>query len=369
MKKIIISTNEASNILNHRDLFLKKLLEKNFEVHIISKYNQKNFEKLEKMGCIPHKIFLDRKGINPLKDIKTVFQYFLLFKKISPDYLFNFTIKPVIYGSFVSSFLKIKTANVITGMGTAFVKKTFLTSLVKIFYKISQKKVEKIFFENKDDLEFFKKEKLAKKEILQLIPGSGVNLKKFPFSEKEYLENEFSFLFVGRILKDKGILELVEASKKLEKFFPNKKIKIDLLGPIDEENKSGISKKKLLKLIENSPVEYLGQTENTLSFIKKSDCIVLPSFYREGIPVSLLEAMAVGRAIITTDAIGCKDIIKDGKNGFQAKVRDINSLFEAMKKFVNLSVKEKKEMSKFARKFVEKNYDRKKVTEIYFEIL
>ena len=364
-KKIALSANTSWNIYNFRYSLIKELINKRYDVLIVTPYD-KYTEKLRKLGCKTINIYINSKSTNPIDDLKTLFQYLKIYKKEKPDIVLNFTIKPVIYGSLACSILGIKTINTITGLGTGFLKKNLTTKIIKFLYKISQRKVNQIFFQNKDDLEFFIKENLVDKRKADIIPGSGINTDEFKPIKVEKKADIFRFLLIARMLWDKGIGEYVEASKLIKRKYKN--VEFLLLGAIGVNNPTAIPEEKIKEWEKEGIVKYLGTTDNIKIEIAKADCIVLPS-YREGTSRVLLESASMEKPIITTDVPGCNNIVKNNWNGFLCKAKDAKDLADKMEKMINLSEEERIKMGKRGREKILKEFDEKIVIEKYIKVI
>jgi glycosyltransferase involved in cell wall biosynthesis len=349
--KIVFFSNSFWSIYNFRRNLILNLIKKKNKVVVLGPKD--NFSvKLKKMGCETVVFSFKNNRIGLFSEIGTLFRLFFALKKIKPDILLNFTIKPLIYGSYISGLLRIRTINLITGLGTNFVKFDILSKFILFLFKISFKKVAHVFFQNNDDLNLFLKNKIIIKKKYSIVAGSGVDVNYFNYKKLKFTK-KIKFIMVSRMLHEKGVIEFIEAGKKLLKEKYN--CKFQLIGPVIANNSSSFSKKELNDIIPNRYFKYIGNVEDVRRYIENSDCVVLPS-YREGTPRSLLEALSMGRPIITTDAIGCKNIVKSGYNGIRCKTRNIESLCNAMKKYMILEHKERIVMSLNARVFVEKKY-------------
>ncbi len=362
--KIVFFSNSSWSIYNFRKNLIKKLIQNGNEVFILSSKDESTI-KLKNIGCKIVEIKIVNNSINILKDISLLIDIKKKLKEISPDYILNFTIKPLIYGTFVANLMKIKSICMMTGLGTIFIKKNFLTLLVIIMYKISFLKVYKVIFQNKDDKKLFINLGIVDNKKAILSPGSGVDLNYFSF-KKNIFTQKTKFLFFGRLLNEKGIREFINVANKINKLKLDCEFKI--VGNFDKKNPSSISKNELREYRKFKNNKFKNFQSDVREVIKWSNCVVLPS-YREGTPRGLLEALSVGRPIITTDAIGCREVIKNRKNGFKTKIKDVNSLFLAIKLFHEQSKKRKTEMSKYARKFVSKKFNIDRVVKIYEKIL
>jgi len=308
---------------------------------------------------------LDRKGTNPIKDLKLFFEYFLLFRKLKPNLVINFTIKPNIYGSISAGLLGIPSISVITGLGYVFIRESWLTKFVKLLYWLAFRFNRAVVFQNSEDMKTL--EKLREGECL-LIESSGVDLKHFdPELCKEAKKDEFTFLFVGRLLTDKGIYELMKAFERMKK--ENPKLKLIIVGSPDEGNPNSVSEGELEKWVKEGLIEWHGFQEDVRPFYCMVDCVVLPSYYREGVPRVLLEAMAMEKPIITTDAPGCRNVCIDGVNGFLVKPKDVESLYLAMKRMVELGDEKLREFGKAGRRLAEEKYSVEKIVGEYINLI
>ncbi|HIM74590.1 MAG TPA: glycosyltransferase family 1 protein [Campylobacterales bacterium] len=345
MNKIIIVSNTSWSIFNFRLELARSIKQNGYEVTLVAPYDEysdrlgKEFEY--------HDIYMNNKGTNPKEDIKTTIEFYKLYKKIKPDVVLHYTIKPNIYGTIACNMLGIRTINNIAGLGTLFVKQNFDTKIAKWLYKYSQSKADKIFFQNRDDFDMFTGENLVDKRKCDILPGSGVDTYRFtPVSYKK--EDEvFRFLLVARMLWDKGIGEYVEASKIIKSKYKN--IEFQMLGFLDVENNSAVSKEQMQESVGAGFVNYLGISDNVKEEIAKVDCIVLPSFYREGTPRILLESASMAKPIITTNNVGCRDVVDDGVNGYLCEIRNAQDLANKMETLLSLSESERIEMGKRGR--------------------
>ena len=362
VNKIAIVTNNSWYAYNFRLNLAKSLKNNGYEVIFIAPYDEK-YSKLIKKEFKFYNINIDAKGINPISDFKTMVSLYKLYKNVKPDIVLNFTIKPNIYSSMVAGILKVKSISNITGLGTIFIKQSMVTKIAKILYKTALNFNDKVFFQNNDDRSLFIDNKLVHKSKTDLLPGSGVDLNKFIPIKKDD-DRVVKFLLIARLLKDKGILEFIEAIKIIKNQYKN--IQFQILGALGVENKTAIIKDELQVWIYNGLVEYLGTTDNVQNIISKVDCVVLPS-YREGTPRSLLEACAMEKPIIATNVVGCKEVVDDGINGYLCEVRDSQDLANKMEMMINLSNDERKIMGQAGRNKIVKEFDEKIVISKYLE--
>lgn len=364
--KIVISSNTSWSVYNFRLNLIKALQDKGYQVSIVAPCDRYS-DILQKEGFNYYDIFMNNKGTNPKEDLKTLFEYYKVYKKIKPDIALHFTIKPNIYGTIAASFLKVKIINNIAGLGTLFINQNFITKLAKYMYKFSQKRASKVFFQNKDDFELFVKEGLVDAKKCEILPGSGVDIQRFKPIEIERKDNIFRFLLIARMLWDKGVGEYVDAAKIIKKKYKN--VEFLLLGDSNVDNPSAISKATINQWEKEGIVKYLGVTDDVRSEIAKADCIVLPSYYREGIPRSLLEAAAMAKPIITTNNVGCREVVDDKVNGFICNVKDSKDLADKMEKILNLTEEERRNMGKAGMEKIINQYDEKIVIKKYLQAI
>jgi glycosyltransferase involved in cell wall biosynthesis len=352
--KIIISINTAWNLINFREGLIRALITEGHEVVAVAPIDR-HVGRVKSLGCRFLHIKINNRGSNPLEDFVLFVRFLLLFLSEKPDVFLAYTIKPNIFGSLAAYFLGIPVVNNIAGLGSVFVKNTLLTSVVRGLYKLSLRKSVKIFFQNEDDRTYFVQEGLVPPKLADIIPGSGVDLNRFEFTQLRDTGDCVRFLFIGRMLWDKGVGELVHATRQLKQSGFN--FEVCLLGFLDVKNPSAIRSVQMDEWVEEGIVAYLGEADDVRPHIIAANCIVLPSFYREGVPRSLLEAAAMGRPIITTDSVGCKEVVDDGVNGFLCLPQNVDDLAEKMKQFMGLSAFARQEMGKCGRKKVEHNFD------------
>jgi len=361
-KKIAIVLNNAWYAYNFRFNLARSLKDSGYEVVFVAPYDEKYSELIKKEFEF-YEIYVDAKGISPVRDFKTMLELFKLYKKHKFNMVLNFTIKPNIYSSIVAGILGIKVISNITGLGTIFIKQSFVTKVAKLLYKIALAYNDKVFFQNSDDRSLFVENKLIKFDKTDLLPGSGVDLSKFIPAQKKK-EGVFRFLLIARLLKDKGVLEFIDAAKRVKNDY--KMVEFQLLGAVGFANKTAISQNELNVWVDEGIVTYLGTTDNVQNIISQADCVVLPS-YREGTPRSLLEACAMQKTIIATDVVGCKEVVDDGVNGYLCEVKNAKDLAEKMEMMLNLSEDERVAMGKAGREKIVKEFDEKIVIDKYLK--
>lgn len=364
LKKVVVCVNTSWNIYNFRLNLARAIKKSGYEVILVAPYDK--YSDLLKQEFEYHDIYISNKGTNPKEDLKTLIEFYKLYKKIKPDIVLNYTIKPNIYGNIACKLLGINTINNISGLGTVFINENLVTKIAKFLYKFSLKTSSKVFFQNNEDKELFIKNKLISKNKCDVLPGSGVDTDKFSPIIYNKKDNIFRFLVIARVLWDKGIAEYVKAAEELKNKYQN--IEFQILGSLDAVNKTAVPKEIVDNWVDKKIINYLGTTDNVQDIIKQVDCVVLPS-YREGTPRTLLESASMAKPIITTNAVGCKDVVNDNINGFLCDVKNIESLKNAMEKMLLLDKNERDKMGILGRKKILKEYDEKIVINKYlFEI-
>ena len=365
MNKIIIVSNTSWSLFNFRLELARSIKKNGHEVILVAPYDE--YSNRLSVEFEYHDIYMNNKGTNPKEDIKTTIEFYKIYKKIQPDIVLHYTIKPNIYGTIACSLLGIKTINNIAGLGTLFIKQNFVTKIAKWLYKYSQSKADKIFFQNKDDFNMFTSEKLVTKNKCDILPGSGVDTTKFVSIEYKKEDKIFRFLLVARMLWDKGIGEYIEASKIIKNKYKN--VEFQMLGFLDVENNSAVSKEQMQEWVDAGYINYLGVSDDVKEEIAKVDCIVLPSFYREGTPRILLESASMEKPIITTDNVGCRDVVDDNINGYLCEVRNVQDLADKMELILGLSDDERKNMGEAGRIKMINEFDEKIVINKYLETI
>ena len=348
--RILILANNDVGLYQFRKELIFELLKKN-EVYISLPYG-KLVEPLKKAGCRFINTELDRRGVNPITDLKLLQKYLRIISKVKPDLVITYTIKPNIYGGFVCRIKNVPYAINITGLGTAFENGGILTKLVTTMYKVALKNAKVVFFENSANMKEFLDRKIIYKKQGKVLHGAGVNLEHYCYQEYPN-NNKVRFLFVGRVMKEKGIDELFSAMKQLVK--EGVHCFLDVVGPFEEDYKN-----KLEKYEAEGWLKYHGYQEDVRPFIKVCDCVVLPS-YHEGMANTNLECAASGRPIITSNIPGCREAVLDGVSGLLCESKSSNSLYKAMKKLAETSIHDRKNMGMAGIKHMEEEFDKRKV--------
>jgi glycosyltransferase involved in cell wall biosynthesis len=374
MSKILFVSNTTFFIYNFVFDLVRQLKDDGNEVVVVAQEDDysENF-KTDGYFFVPIHC-LSRKSANPIKDIRFFLELYKIYKHEKPDVVLHFTIKPNVYGTFAAIFAKTFSICTVTGLGWLFTKKTLVTNigsfLYRILYRIAFFYSQYVLFLNNDDRGYFIEHGLVKKGKAFITPGSGVDTETFsPLFCRQFQEERqnFVFLLISRMLWDKGISEFVNAAGIVRDKHPS--VEFWLLGPYDYENRSAIPETAIKKWEDEGMIKYLGKTYDVRSYICQSDVIVLPSYYREGIPTVLLEAMAMEKPIITTDNVGCREVVEDGLNGLLIPVKDAEALAGAMVRMLTVGEGIRKKMGQSGREKVIKEYDRKLVTKIYLDLI
>lgn len=331
--RILIVASLAESLINFRGPLIQALLDKGIDVHVaapeISKAMHSHFQAI---GVQAHEIPMQRTGTNPLKDLNTLHQLHRLINNIRPQIFLAYTVKPVVYGLIAATMLKVpRKAALITGLGYAFInpRQNFIKKIVMNLYRRALNGADIVFFQNPDDRQLFLEKQILKKNTEnKILNGSGVDIQQFPLTPLQ--TNNITFLMIARLLGDKGVREYIEAARSIKSKHPE--VEFHLVGWIDQ-NPDAISQAELDSWISEGLIKFWGKLQDVRPAIAASSVYVLPS-YREGTPRTVLEAMAMGRAIITTNAPGCKETVIDGENGFLVPIKSASALASAMEKLI-----------------------------------
>ncbi len=365
-KNIAITSNTSWYLYNFRKNTIIFLINSGFNVYAISPFDEYS-EKLEMLGAIHIDIKINSASKNPFIDLYTLLSFYKLFKLFKFDVILNFTPKNNIYGTLAAKLNKIKVINNIAGLGTLFINDNITSRLARNLYRYSQKYADKIFFQNNDDLSLFLEKNYVKKSKIDRLPGSGVDLSRFKLSLSEN-KHKLRFLLIARMLYEKGITFYVDAARILKEKHGNN-VEFCLLGFVGVNNPSAITNEQMNSWLSEGIINYLGTTDAVEYEIAKADCIVLPSFYREGVPKTLLEAGAMGKPIITTNNVGCRETVTHGLNGYLCQPKSVSSLVDAIDTFIKLPYEKKLEMGKNSRKKIEAEFDEQIVIKKYLDAL
>lgn len=357
MSKVFILANDESTIYNFRRELIQALLDKGHHVTVAFPRAGKRTQDIAKMGCYYIDLPMERKGTNPISDIMLINRIKKVLIQHSPDVLLTYTIKPNLYGGYVAGKLKIPQIANITGLGTAVETPGIMQVISLQLYRLFMKKTNCVFFQNEENMKFLKRKGIVK-ENAKLIPGSGVNLKRFtliPYPESDVIR----FTYFGRVMKEKGINHLLEAAKLIKKDF---KAEFHIVGPCEEDYKETLETYQ-----KESIIVYRGEQNDVRQFHRNSHCTIHPSYYPEGLSNVLLESAASGRPVITTNRSGCRETVDDGVTGFLVKEKNTVDLVHKIKEFLNLNYDMKKQMGIQGRQKVEKEFNRDFVVNEYLK--
>ena len=362
---VVLSANSSWNIVNFRAGIIKALQGRNYRVAVIAPADEHS-DRLAELGVDFFPITIDSAGTSVGRDAHLTFRYFRILRRLRPFAYLAFTAKPNIYGSIAACAAGAKVINNVSGLGTAFIKQGPLTTLIKRLYRLAFRMSSRVFFQNRDDLELFVDSKIVAADKADLLPGSGVDLDWFKPSPGERTPGPFVFLFVGRLLWDKGVGEYVEAAGLVRRQFPE--ARFQMLGAAGAANRTAVPADTVEQWRSEGIVEYLGATNDVRTALEQADCIVLPS-YREGLPRALLEGSAMGKPLIATDVAGCRHVVEDGVTGLLCAPRSAEDLAAAMVRMLNASSQQQKQMGTQGRLKVEREFCQSLVTDKYLEAL
>ena len=356
--RLLILVNRDFVLYNFRIELVERLIQKKNEVYICLPYGEK-VDAMTAMGCRFIPVEIDKRGKNPFHDVKLLNSYRKIFRKIRPDMILTYTTKVNIYAGILAGKMKLPYLMNISGLGTAVEYKSPLQKFMICLYRMSAKHAECLFFQNAENLEFFQKYKIYSGKQ-KLIPGSGVNIKRWYLMEYPEDTDHIEFLFIARVIKEKGIEEYLAAAKQIRAEYP--KTVFHVLGPCDG------AYEEILSLYEKEGIiQYHGMVQDTREYIKHAHCTVHPSYYPEGISNVLLESASCGRPVITTDRSGCRETVEDGVTGFVFEQKNREQLIACIRKFMELSNEERRAMGLAGREKMEREFDRELVVQAYMQ--
>ena len=361
----MIALNTAWNLVNFRSGLIRALVSHGYDVIAVAPTDE-YAPQLAALGCRFVPLPMDNKGTHPGRDLMLLMRFVRLMRKERPDVFLGYTVKPNVYGSLAAHISGVTVINNVAGLGTVFIKGGWLNWLVRGLYQVALARSRKVFFQNEDDRQLFVTGGLVDGALTDRLPGSGVDLKKFEPASLPG-RSQMRFLLIARMLWDKGVGEYVNAARLLKSRGLN--AEVCLLGFLDVQNPAAISKAQMDEWVAEGVVRYLGVSDNVREEIAQADCIVLPSFYREGTPRTLLEAAAMARPIITTDSVGCRDVVDDGVNGFLCRPRDASDLADKMERMICMFQTEREAMGLRGREKVEREFDEKIVIDKYLSAI
>ena len=364
-KKIAFVSNTSFSLYNFRLGVMKSFVKEGYQVYAIALEDRySRLFQQESITYIP--LNINGKGTNLFQDLKLYRSILKLYKSHRFDFIFHYTVKPVIYGSYAAGKLNIPSVAVTTGLGYAFDHDNWLKKMVLFLYKNSLKKVKDVWFLNESDRETFIQEQVIKKNEGFVLPGEGIDVERFsPVNRNE--DNQFTFLFLSRLVKEKGIEEYVMAAKKMKAKYPE--IRYQVLGITEIGNPNNISRDTILEWDKKGYIDYLGASMDVRPFIADCDCVVLPSYYHEGVPRCLMESLSMERPIITTNNVGCIELIRNEENGLICCCKDVDDLADKMEKLYQTDRDTLAQWGKNGRELILNHFDEKKIIAIYHQKL
>jgi len=351
-KKIAFVGNSSTTMLNFRLTLMQELVQEGYEVVMITpKDNDIRF--LRKLNIQFIEIEVDSKGTRICRDLHLISQLTKIYRQENFDFIFHYTIKPIIYGSIAAKRVHIPQVSIVTGIGYSFSHKNWLYYLSIALHKWALRTAKGVWFLNNEDKDFFTAKKIITPEMATVIPGEGVDTSHF--IPREQMPEKFSFIYCGRMLYSKGVKLFVEAARQLRPVFPD--VEWKLLGPIDVPMEDSISPKEMEDWVRDGNIKYLGVAKDVVPYLLDSSCVVLASYYHEGVPRSLMEASSMQIPIITTDWVGCHDVVTHGENGLLITPKDEEELIEAMRTMILTPQEDLQKMGVTGRKMMIRKYD------------
>jgi len=362
---ILMTVNAAWNIWNFRRPLVEALAADDHRITVLAPPDDAVPE-LERLGCRVQPLEMSVKGLNPLEDLKLQRRFGRIFREERPDAVLSYTIKNNIFGARAAKLAGVPFIPNVTGLGTAFLSGKLLQTVTEQLYRRSFSALPVVFFQNEDDRDLFLDRRLVKAPQARLLPGSGIDLERFAPAAMPAPEEPPAFLMIARLLRDKGVVEFVDAARRIKARHPQ--ARFQLLGAVGSENRSAIGRETLDAWVTEGVVEYLGTTNDVRPAIAAASCVVLPS-YREGAPRTLIEAAAMARPLIATDVPGCRAVVDRDVSGYLCDVKSADSLSDAMERFLALPPEAQQAMGAAGRAKMEREYDQRLVVNAYREAL
>jgi len=364
--KIALVANTAWSIYNFRLGVIRAMIQRGLEVIAIAPRDD-YADKLTAEGVTYVPLSMKAHSTTGFADLKTWLELYRIYRSHRPVLAIHYTIKMNIYGSLACKWLGIRSISVVTGLGRTFQLSSFTQILINRLYRAATDSNQEVWVLNTEDRERLIQEDICRRERIFVLPSEGVNTHKFIGTNPKKEGRIFRFLFAGRLLRDKGIIDYVTAARSLVRNYPD--VRCEVVGFVNPEDNMSISLDDISTWQDEGAINYLGSHEDIRPFIGRADCIVYPSFYQEGISRILLEAASMSRPIITTDQVGCRDVVRDKYNGFLIPIKSVDSLEQAMRKMMGLSQSDRTVMGHLGRKLAVEKYDEDKIIQIYFDRL
>ena len=364
--RIAVVSNTAWYLFNFRLNLMLALRAAGHTVVVVAP-NDAYSDQLRAAGFVFEDVPISGSGTNPVREMLPVMAIWRLLHRQRINLVLSYTPKGNLYSAIACIARRVPFVPGVSGLGRSFIRKSLVTLVVLILYRLTFRHAYRVYFENTDDKVLFEKHGLVRARNAVHVPGAGIDLVRFvPTARFEQGPTEPVFLLVARMLWDKGVGEFVAAARNVRALHPDSRFQ--LLGFLDDANPSAIPRKQVDAWVAEGVVEYLGQTDDVRPYLAQSDCVVLPS-YREGLPRTLLEAAAMARPVITTDAPGCRDTVVDGVTGLLCRPIDAADLADKLLRFVSLTAVQRQAMGRKGREFVELNFDERLVIRTYLELV
>lgn len=361
---VAILINSSWNVVNFRQGLVRGLQGAGYAISVIAPRDAYSDEILA-MGCRFVPIMLNRKAISIADDLFSILAYARILRRERPDIVLGFTAKPNVYGTIAARVLGIPVINNIAGLGEAFLKKGALATIVSGLYRIALGGSKWVFFQNPDDRALFLRRKLVAESRVSVLPGSGVDLARF--TPQAVASSPFAFLLVSRLLWPKGIGDYVEAARAVRA--QGHDVVFRLLGPFDEGSRTGIPRTTIAAWHDEGIIDYLGASDDVRPHLAEASCVVLPTFYPEGVPRALLEAAAMAKPLIATDVPGCREIVADAENGYLCEARNVTALTTAMLRMLGHTAEQRRSMGMASRNKAEHRFDEQLVVRSYLNAI
>lgn len=350
---ILLSANSSWYVLNFRGQLIRELIKVGHRVTVLAPQDGYT-DQLRSLGCAVEPLVMSNHGTSVLRELALLYTMNCELRRLRPDVVLSFSIKNNIYGALAARANGVPLVPNVSGLGPAFDRKGWLKTIVAILYRFAFRHLQVVLFQNEDDRALFIRRGWVKEERTRRLPGSGVDLHRFAVTPLP-AGQKVVFLLFARLINQKGVVEYVEAGKRLrDEGYP---IICNLLGFTDVDSRDAIGYERICAWIQEGAVNYLGSSDDVREQISNVDCVVLPSYYREGVPRSLLEAAAMGRPIITTDVSGCRDVVDDEHTGYLCRARDTAALTDCMRRIVKMSPEARTEMGLKGRQRIENLFD------------
>ncbi|WP_158622813.1 glycosyltransferase family 4 protein [Aquabacterium soli] len=364
--KIALILNSSWNIVNFRSGLVNAIQARGHQVLALSPHDA-HTDRLKTLGCDHANLPMQTTGLNPIADITLLVRLLLILRKEQPDVILSYTIKPNIYGSLAARVLGIPVINNVAGLGMAFTREGWLKTLVSRLFRFAFAKSHTIFFQNEDDRRMFVDKRLASEHQTVRLPGSGVDLDKFRPPHRRPHSGGMTFILVARLLREKGVADFVAAARLLRSDFPNASWRI--VGFLEPNHPAFVSESEMHTWVTEGTVTFDGPRDDVRQALCEADCMVLPSYYREGVPRSLLEAAAMGLPLITCDTVGCRDAVTAGTSGLLCAPRDPTDLARCMRQILEMSEEARAAMGREGRLKMEREFGESRIVEAYMDAI